>query len=145
MKKQEKGKQELAFHHICITASDYKKAVEFYVDYLGLKVYGESYSYNRNARKLELYCRGEYVIELFVKDKTKEIAEKERGGDGRSHEESRAGLDHAAFLTADVEAMLTYLKERGVPVSRVKKDLRTGREYGFCQDPDGTMIEFYQE
>ena len=42
MKKQEKGKQELAFHHICITASYYKKAVEFYVDYLGLKVFGES-------------------------------------------------------------------------------------------------------
>lgn len=137
MKETEKRKHVLAFHHVCITASDYKKAVEFYVDYLGLKIYGESYSNNRNARKLKLYCRGEYVIELFVNDKQKEMP--------TESEENRTGLDHVAFLTEDVEGMLKHLKKRGVRVSEVKKDMCTGRKYGFCQDPDGTKIEFYEE
>lgn len=133
MKRQRPG---LAFHHVSLVASDYKKAVEFYVDYLGLRIYGESYSYNRNAIKLELYCRGEYVIELFVKEKKKEnnVRAKEDG----------IGLDHVAFLTGDVEEMLGYLKEKGVRVSEVREDVRTGRKYGFCQDPDGTKIEFYE-
>ena len=132
MKRQRPG---LVFHHVSIVAPDYRSAVEFYVDYLGLRIYGESYSYNRNARKLELYCRGEYVIELFVKEKR---------GSGLKIKEERSGLDHVAFLTEDVEEMLRYLKEKGVRVSEVREDMRTGRKYGFCQDPDGTKIEFYE-
>ena len=127
----------LTFHHVCITASDYQSAIAFYVNILGLEIYRESFSENRNAQKLELYSDGSYVIELFA------------GGIDTEYDPDRAkdtktGLDHLSFLTDDVIKTLEYLRERGVPVTEVKKDRATGRKYGFCWDPDGTKIEFYE-
>ncbi len=125
----------LAFHHVCIVASNYRKAVEFYVDSLGLEIYRESFSENRNAKKLELYAGGQYVVELFIN-------EAESGN--RPLERGKTGPEHVSFLTDNVGAMLEYLKSRGIPVTEAKIDKETGKAYGFCWDPDDTKIEFYQ-
>ena len=44
----------------------------------------------------------------------------------------------------DVEQMLGRMSEKGVPVTEVKIDRITGKKYGFCWDPTGTKIEFYE-
>lgn len=131
-------KTELTFHHACIVASDYRKAVTFYVDCLGFEIYRESYSSHRNAKKMELYNNGRYVIELFVEDAERAITEAESG------KNTAVGLEHISFLTEDVAGMLQSLAEKNVPVSEVKEDISTGKKYGFCWDPNGTKIEFYE-
>ena len=40
--------------------------------------------------------------------------------------------------------MLEKMSEKGVPVTEVKIDRLTGKKYGFCWDPMGIKIEFYE-
>lgn len=128
----------LTFHHVCAVASDYRKAVEFYVECLGFEIYRESYSIHRNAKKLELYSNGRYVIELFVREDDRKVS------DIGSEKADKTGLDHVSFILEDVEGTLIRLKAKNVRVSEVKKDISTGKKYGFCWDPDGIKIEFYE-
>ncbi len=128
----------MKFHHVCIFGSDYKKSMDFYVNKLGLQVFRESYSRKKDAKKIELYCNGEYIIELFVKE---DLAEQ----DGCRKCSFRPGLEHLSFLTENVQKKLQMLKGQGVSVTEVREDAATGKPYGFCYDPDGTKIEFYEE
>lgn len=123
----------MRFHHFCVAASDYEKSVEFYAGRLGMTIHRISYSANRNAKKLELYCNGQYMIELFVMEECK------------APKQTYAGLDHVSFLVEDAEEMLAGLEKAGVPVTEIRTDRDTGKKYGFCFDPDGTKIEFYSE
>lgn len=123
----------MRFHHVCIIASDYEKTVDFYVKKLGMTIHNTSFSQNRNAQKLELYCNGQYMIELFIMK------------DCRDKDLSFTGVDHISFLTDHVEKKLKDLGKEGVPVTEVKTDKDTGKKYGFCFDPYGTKIELYNE
>lgn len=128
----------LEFHHICVIASDYEEAVRFYVDYMGFEIFRESYSTNKNAKKLELYSGGRYIAELFIKE----------AGTGRKQERAAdtvvPGFNHLSFLTEDVEYMVERMAGNNVPVTEVKTDRITGKKYAFCWDPEGTKIEFYE-
>lgn len=131
-------KTALEFHHICLLAPDYEEAVRFYVDYMGFDLYRESFSSNKNSRKLELYSGGRYIAELFIKEGS-------AGTDGQTDADLPVpGFNHLSFLTEDVELMLEKMSENGVPVTEVKIDRLTGKKYGFCWDPMGIKIEFYE-
>lgn len=129
-------KEQMLFHHVCIIGSDYAQSLNFYENQLGMTVHRESFSVNRNARKIELYYDDTYMIELFIPLESEELILTEEG--------QRSGLDHVSFLVPSVERKLYDLNLKGVPVSEVKKDEGTGKAYGFCYDPDGQKIEFYQ-
>lgn len=126
----------LQFHHVCIVVSDYQKAVEFYVECLGLEIHCETFSVNRNAVKMELYSHGTYIVEMFVAGSSKKEKQKEMV--------QCIGLEHLSFLTRDVGSMLEKVKNLGLPVSEVKVDGSTERKYGFCWDWDKNKIEFYE-
>lgn len=132
---EEKGKKQcmdFIFHHVCVIASDYDTAVDFYCNKLGMEIYRETYSQNRHAKKLELHKNGKYLIELFVKER------KQRNSG------AEPVIDHISFLTEDVETVQNALKEKGVPFSDIKVDKTTGKLYGFCEGPDGIKLEFYE-
>lgn len=135
---EKNGKPALEFHHICLIAPDYEEAVRFYVDYMGFDLFRESFSSNKNARKLELYSGGRYIAELFIQE------DSVCTGVQADAELSLPGFNHLSFLAEDVEQMLGRLSEKGVPVTEVKIDRITGKKYGFCWDPTGTKIEFYE-
>lgn len=135
---EKNGKPALEFHHICLIAPDYEEAVRFYVDYMGFDLFRESFSSNKNARKLELYSGGRYIAELFIKE------DSVCTGVQADAELSLPGFNHLSFLAEDVEQMLGRMSEKGVPVTEVKIDRITGKKYGFCWDPTGTKIEFYE-
>lgn len=138
---EQKGKNSLQVHHVCIVSSDYKKAVEFYVHYLGLELYRESFSDSRNAVKLELYSAGRYVVELFAPEEKPSLKSKPI----KQSKEDAVGLDHLSFTTNDVQAVIQRMKLYKVPVSGIKLDKSTGKRYAFCWDADGTKIEFYEK
>ena len=135
---EKNGKPALEFHHICLIAPDYEEAVRFYVDYMGFDLFRESFSSNKNARKLELYSGCRYIAELFIKE------DSVCTGVQADAELSLPGFNHLSFLAEDVEQMLGRMSEKGVPVTEVKIDRITGKKYGFCWDPTGTKIEFYE-
>lgn len=128
--------QILGFHHVCIVASDCEKSRKFYVDDLGMDVFHETYSRNRNAKKYVLYYGGQYMIELFARDAVPEQELKQ---------DDTPGIEHVSFYVSDVGEMLDYLRRRGAEVSDVKCDRDTDKEYGFCWDPDHNKIEFYEK
>ncbi len=122
----------MKFHHVCIWAFDYEKAIDFYVHKLGLTIHQETFSEKHQAKKVELYADDGYVIELFV---SKDIFD--------CPQQKSVGIEHISFLVENMEEKLKFLKERGVSVIDAKEDALTGKLYGFCFDPDGTKIEFY--
>ena len=131
-------KSALEFHHICLLAPNYEEAVRFYVDYMGFEIFRESFSVNKNAKKLELYSGGRYIAELFIRE------------DGTNRKEDKTadpalpGFNHFSLLTDDVERMVERMSKNDVPVTEVKRDRITGKKYAFCWDPEGTKIEFYE-
>lgn len=129
-------KERMVFHHVCIINTDYEKAMGFYVEQLGMEVHRASFSVHRGVPKIELFYDGSYCIELFIypRERVESIREGQVTG----------GLEHVSFLVPDVAGKLTELKQQGVRVSQVNRDGDTGKEYGFCFDPDGQKIEFYQ-
>jgi len=124
------------FHHLCLVSSDYEATIKFYVDTLGFTLYRESFSNNWNGRKLELYYNGQYMLEIFVVEKTKRR--------GQNPGEVYAGLNHFSFLVDDVEAFVRKLHDDNIETSEVKLDKNTGKKYAFFYDPDGTKLEIYE-
>jgi catechol 2,3-dioxygenase-like lactoylglutathione lyase family enzyme len=53
-------------------------------------------------------------------------------------------LDHAAFNTADAEAMRTYLKSKGVKVPARVESASDGSRWFDVTDPEGTKVQFVQ-
>lgn len=122
----------MKFHHVCIWTSDYDKSIHFYVDLLGLNLYRETFSHKHHVKKLELYCEDQYVIEMFV------------GGSSLIRtQKMKIGFEHVSFLIENVREKLDEMKKAGVITDDPKIDENTGKEYGFCFDPDGNKIELY--
>lgn len=125
------------FHHACVVCSDYEVTKEFYVNTLGFTVFRETFSSNWNGQKLELYFKGQYILEVFV---TKDAKNQE----SRNKEKSM-GFNHLSFLVDDVKEVINNLRSKKINTSEVKQDKNTGKEYAFFYDPDGTKFEIYED
>lgn len=127
----------MRIHHVCVIGSNYEKSINFYVKKLGLKVYRESYSANRNMKKIQLWDEENYVIELFINDSLKSSS--------KTRDNFLMGFEHIAFEVDNPKRELMRLKEDGIVVVGPQRDMLTGKLYGFCYDPDGQKIEFYEK
>ncbi len=117
------GAATATFHHVHLTASDPKAAVEWYVEHMG----GE-------RSNIGIFVAAAYgrTRLLFFQAKT--------GFPGSVG----SSVDHIGFSYTDIEAKMKELKESGVEiVSDVQQEGPI--KYAFVKDPWGTLIEVVQD
>jgi len=125
---------QLSFHHAAIIASDYAASKRFYSEILGLRVIAEHYRAERESWKLDLALAGGGQLELFSFPDPPT----------RPSRPEACGLRHLAFAVADIDAVISELKGKGVEVEPVRVDEYTSRRFTFFKDPDGLPLELYE-
>ncbi|MCL2701649.1 MAG: VOC family protein [Phycisphaerae bacterium] len=114
--------------HVCFVVRDLDKAVEFYVDKLGLAMAFEFK--HADGRRYGAYLRagGRCFIELFQGEVT--------AGDGK------ASFQHICLEVDDIEKTVAELQARGVEVGPVT--LGCDQSYqAWLADVDGNKIELH--
>lgn len=124
-----------AVDHIAIISSNYEKSKEFYVNTLGFKIINETYRSDRASYKLDLALGDNYLIELFSFPNPPERL---------SHPEAR-GLRHLAFKVEDIDKSVSYLKDKGIEVEKIRFDKFRNKRFTFFKDPDDLPIEICEE
>ena len=120
-------------HHVALIVTDLATARRFYVDALGLAEIAAHYRAERQSWKVDLQLPDGRQLELFTFPEAPP----------RPTRPEALGLRHLAFRVADVPAMIARLAEYGIACEPVRVDPYTGAQFTFCQDPDGSPIEFY--
>lgn len=121
-------------HHIAIICSDYERSKHFYVNLLGFPIIREVFREVRQSYKLDLQVDPQTQIELFSFPNPPQ----------RPGTPEACGLRHLAFAIADLDATVTELEEKGIPVEPIRVDEWTGRRFTFFKDPDGLPLELYE-
>ena len=110
------------FAHMLLKVADIARSERFYVDLLGFRL-----------RKAKPLADGRPFVPFM------EGLALTSGGPGEPVQ-----IDHIAFTTGDVRAIDTRLKAAGVKYFRELHDGLYGLTI-YIADPDGNMIELYQE
>ncbi len=121
-------------NHVAIIVSDFKKAKEFYVGVLGLRIIDELNRGNKKAPIIYLDA-GNIIIELFLFS-----TEPER----LSYPEA-SGLRHLAFNVDNFDRTVDDLKNKEIEVENIRRDERTGKKMTFFNDPDGLPVEICEK
>ena len=120
-------------HHIAIIASDYERAVDFYVHRLGFDILRENARPERGDIKIDLRLNDDTEIELFIVP----------SAPARVTRPEAQGLRHLAFRVDDLERAVAWLEERGIACEPIRNDSFTGRRCTFFFDPDGLPLELH--
>jgi len=123
-----------AIHHIAIIASDYEKAVDFYVRKLGFAILRENARPERGDVKIDLRLNDTTEIELFIMPHPP----------ARVSGPEACGLRHLAFHTDDIEADVARLESLDIPCEPLRMDAYTHRRCTFFHDPDGLPLELHE-
>ena len=122
-----------AVHHIAIIASDYERAMDFYVRKLGFEVLRENARPERGDIKIDLKLNDDAEIELFIVP----------SAPARVTRPEARGLRHLAFRVDDLEKAVQWLHERGIECEPIRDDVFTARRCTFFFDPDGLPLELH--
>ena len=116
--------------HVCLSSVDLERTEKFYCDTLGFKL---KYSFMRGEKRIGLYIEitPSQFIEVFVHD-----------GAARNIE------PHIVHLCLEVDDIMTttkYLHAHGIE-TRTPEPVTgaDGSRKIWCEDPNGTPIEFHQ-
>jgi len=120
-------------HHIAIIASDYERAVDFYVRRLGFDILRENARPERGDIKIDLRLSDDTEIELFIVP----------SAPARVTRPEARGLRHLAFRVDDLEQAVAWLNERGIECEPIRHDSYTDRRCTFFFDPDGLPLELH--
>ena len=116
--------------HICLSSSDLERTEKFYCDTLGFKL---KYSFLRGDKCIGLYIEVAPLqfIEVFVRD-----------GAAKNIEPL---ISHVSLEVEDIMETTKFLHERGIATrTPAPKPCADGSWQLWCEDPDGTPIEFHQ-
>ena len=117
-----------ALAHVCIFSHDLERSHDFYCGALGLK---RHFDFHKDGKLFGFYLQvapGQF-IEIFCTDAAAEI----------KHQR----IHHFCLEVADMDALREKLLARGITVT--PKKLGCDQTWQcWCQDPDGTEVEFQQ-
>ncbi|HEX7654350.1 MAG TPA: VOC family protein [Verrucomicrobiae bacterium] len=117
-----------ALAHLCVFSQDLERARKFYVAGLGLPVHFE---FHKAGRLFGFYLQitpGQY-LEIFQTD--------------ASEAPRRQRIHHFCLEVDDIDAWRERLQQAGITVT--PKKLGCDQTWQcWCQDPDGTEVEFQQ-
>ena len=118
--------QVTAFHHASLIVSNTAKALDFYVDLLGLELDGSRPDLGYPGAWLSIGHQQIHLLELPNPDPLQ----------GRP---AHGGRDrHLAFHVEDLTALSEKLELSGISFTMS----RSGRKALFCRDPDQNALEF---
>lgn len=120
-------------HHVAIICSDIKRSVDFYTEILGFEVINSEYRESRKSWKVDMLLN-DLQIELFTFYDSI---------DRPSYQEAK-GLRHLALKATDIVNDRQMIKNTGVIVEEIRKDICTGKRFCFFSHPDGLPTELYE-
>jgi len=116
--------------HVCLSSADLERTEKFYCGTLGFKL---KYSFMRGDKLIGLMIEvvPEQFIEVFLRDGAPKNIE--------------PLIAHLCLETEDIMATAKFLHDRGVETrTREPSKCADGSWQLWCEDPDGTPIEFHQ-
>lgn len=119
----------IAIHHVSLLTQDVQKALDFFVNILGLQPLSERPDLGYPGAWLAVGSQQVHLLQL---------------PDPCAHAErpSHPGRDgHLALVVDDLAAVIKKLEAANIPCSHS----RSGRQAVFCRDPDGNGIELIQQ
>ncbi len=125
---------QLSFDHIMIRVHDLPRSLAFYVDILGMHV----------LRQTD-YPDGKFTnvfLSFAAKEHQSTALELTHNWKATHPYDKGQAYGHLALLTLDLDATVTYLRERGVRIKTPPKTMNHGqRRIAFILDPDDYLIE----
>jgi catechol 2,3-dioxygenase-like lactoylglutathione lyase family enzyme len=122
-------------HSVAVQTADFEKALDFYVRILGLEVLRSPFQYK--TRQLAWLGGGPVQIELYST---------RAGMNPEPYDGNRVGPDHVAFVTDDLDALVSYFSDQNVkvlkgPLIPPSGDPKQPRVM-FVEGPDGDELQF---
>ena len=126
------------FEHVGVACSNIVKSVEFYCDYLGMKVLQD-----------EKTAEGGRVVILDANGGGLELISSPGiiNTPAPLLPDSSAGIRHFSFAILDMKKTVDFLKSQGVIFTeepRAPKRMKNATLIAFCKDPDGNLVEFIE-
>ncbi|MGA1820993.1 MAG: VOC family protein [Thermoplasmatota archaeon] len=127
----------MTFAHVSVRTSDMDRSIDFYREYLGMKLIRRREIPQNNAEIAFLGDEGsDFSLELTHYRDQERFEQAEYG--------SRL-FDHLAFLVDDLPKVVERIIDAGFTVTDQPFELSPGRWLAFIEDPDGTLIELIQK
>ena len=134
--------------HTGIVVSDMKKSLEFYQDFLGLKIIrdmNEEGSYLDNMLSLKNVKVRTVKLGLSKQNTLVELLEFHSHKDDDIRNFYTIGTSHIAFTVENLEKLYSELSEKNVLFNAPPQKSPDGLvKVTFCKDPDGTPIELVE-
>jgi len=114
--------------HVCLFSKDLNRSLEFYCGALGLR---RHFDFIKDGELFGFYLEVDpnHFIEIFKP--------------GKEEPPGRQRIHHLCLEVDDLDALRDQLTRRGVKVTAKKKGCDQTWQF-WCQDPDGTDVEFQQ-
>ncbi len=123
------------FTYTGIRVRDMGRALDFYTKVLGMKVAFRAKAPQTRGEFAGLESEGsEQFLEVNWYAEDSPVAEAYKEGEE---------LDHLAFQTEDLDAALSYLKEKGHPTVMGPIESEAAR-WAYVKDPDGIWVEVFE-
>lgn len=138
----------LDVHHTAVCVTDFERARDFYVDFLGFELEGEADNRSESALgdvvglkgatiRWAMLRRGSHCVELFKYYQPE--------GSRTPREQCDLGYTHMAMRVRDVDAVFEQAVAAGYEPVSTPRVLRGGRTKVFyLREPEGAITEFIQ-
>lgn len=121
-------------HHIAVEVKEAEKSAEFYCDLLGFER-GARFDFPERNRTIIFVKLGETCLE-FLQDADPEPA---------VNNPKQIGFKHVCLHTDDVDGEVERLRAAGVTITMEPFDTAINSRIAFFEDPDGLLLELWQD
>ncbi|MEN6549747.1 MAG: VOC family protein [Armatimonadia bacterium] len=121
-------------HHIAVEVRDAEKSAEFYCGLLGFER-GARFDFPERKRTIIFVKLGETCLE-FLQDADTEAA---------VDNPKQVGFKHVCLYTTDVDGEVERLRAAGAKITTEPFDTAISSRIAFLEDPDGLMLELWQD
>lgn len=126
------------FEHVGVACSNIEKSIEFYCDFLGLKIALDEMS--PDGTRVVVVNTDGGGLELFGAESIRETP-------APTLPKTSSGIRHFAFAVSNMAETHAFLKSKGVEFAvepRKPKVMPNTDWIAFCRDPDGNLVELVE-